>query len=341
MLGIGFTFDDTDNKGIASSLAEMQRLLDSDPRNRKAILPYIGAQEVNTSPTHAHHRYVINFGERSEEECRRRWPDLLAIVEERVKPTRMVDNRSAYRERWWQYAEKRKELYSAIDGLDRVLVTGAAAVMHHMISMVPSRLVYSHKLIVFPFDEMAPFAALQSRAHEIWSTLLGTTFGSADALTYNPTRVFHTFPFPENWETSSALTVAGQQYHDSRAALMVDTNEGITKIYNRFHDVYETDPRVIELRKLHNTMDRAVLDAYGWTDIPAECEFFLDYEIDETIWGRKKKPYRYRWPDPVRDKVLARLLSLNAERASGERQVNLRRSVNTSKSTYVKRRRNT
>ena len=57
---------------------------------------------------------------------------------------------------------KEKELYSAIEGLDRVLVTGAAAVMHHMISMIPSRLVYSHKLIVFPFDGMAPFAALQS-----------------------------------------------------------------------------------------------------------------------------------------------------------------------------------
>ena len=341
VLGIGFTFDDTDKKGIASSLAEMQCLIASDPRNRDAILPYIGGQEVNTSPTHAHHRYVINFGEWSEEECRRRWPDLLAIVEERVKPIRIIDNRPAYRDHWWQYAEKRKELYSAIEGLDRVLVTGAAAVMHHMISMIPSRLVYSHKLIVFPFDGMAPFAALQSRAHEIWSAFLGTTFGSVDALTYNPTRVLHTFPFPENWETDPSLRVAGQQYHDFRAALMVDTNKGITKIYNRFHDIYETDPRVSELRELHNAMDRAVLDAYGWTDIPTKCEFLLDYEIDEATWGRKKKPYRYRWPDPVRDEVLARLLALNVERATGERQPNQRNPVNTSKSDHVTRRRTT
>ena len=52
------------------------------------------------------------------------------------------------------------------------------------------------------------------------------------------------------------------------------------------------------LRALHAAMDRAVLDAYGWTDIPTDCEFLLDYEIDEATWGRKKKPYRYRWPDP-------------------------------------------
>ena len=61
VLGMGFTFDDTDKKGIASPLAEMHRLIEQDPRNREVIFPYIGGQEVNTSPTHAHHRYVINF----------------------------------------------------------------------------------------------------------------------------------------------------------------------------------------------------------------------------------------------------------------------------------------
>ena len=77
VLGMGFTFDDTDKKGVAAPLAEMQRLVASDPRNHEVIFPYIGGEEVNSSPTHAHHRHVINFGDRSEEECRRRWPDLL------------------------------------------------------------------------------------------------------------------------------------------------------------------------------------------------------------------------------------------------------------------------
>jgi hypothetical protein len=65
-------------------------------------------------------------------------------------------------------------------------------------------------------------------------------------------------------------------------------------------------------------MDRAVLNAYGWSDIPIDCEFLLDYEIDEEEGSNKKKPWRYRWPDEVRDEVLARLLELNAERAKEE-----------------------
>ena len=74
----------------------------------------------------------------------------------------------------------------------------------------------------------------------------------------------------------------------------------------------------MKLRELHAGMDRAVLDAYGWSDISTDCEFLLNYEIDEEEWGDKKKPYRYRWPDDVHGEVLARLLELNAQRDQEE-----------------------
>jgi hypothetical protein len=73
-------------------------------------------------------------------------------------------------------------------------------------------------------------------------------------------------------------------------------------------------------------MDRAVLDAYGWTDLQPTCEFLLDYEDDESDDGpepparTKKKPWRYRWPDPLRDELLARLLVANLATASVERK---------------------
>jgi hypothetical protein len=101
---------------------------------------------------------------------------------------------------------------------------------------------------------------------------------------------------------------------------MVRSHEGLTKFYNRFHAPDECDPDILKLRDLHAAMDRAVLGAYGWSDIPSACDFFLDYEIDEEEWGDKKKPWRYRWPDVVRDEVLARLLELNAGRAREEQR---------------------
>ena len=92
--------------------------------------------------------------------------------------------------------------------------------------------------------------------------------------------------------------------------------EGLTKTYNRFHDPHEDAPGVVTLRTLHAAMDRAVLDAWGWHDISTDCEFLLDHPIDQEEWGSRRKPWRYRWPNAVRDEVLIRLLELNAERAA-------------------------
>jgi hypothetical protein len=139
-----------------------------------------------------------------------------------------------------------------------------------------------------------------------------------DRQRYTPTDCFETFPSPENWETHPALDAAGKAYNEFRAALMVRNNEGLTKTYNRFHDPDERDLDILTLRELHDAMDRAILGAYGWNDIPTDCDFLLDYEIDEEEWGNKKRPYRYRWPEKVRDEVLARLLELNVRRAQEE-----------------------
>lgn len=318
VLGMGFTFDDTDTKGVATPVAEMQRLIAQNPRNQEVIFPYIGGEEVNTDPKHAYHRFIINFGERGKDECHRRWPEVFAIVESKVKPERICKDPVKYPRmvyEWWKYWNARQELQTAIAGLERVLVISRVA-PHSAFAFLPVPMVYSEQLVVFRSGSIAAFSALQSRIHEVWARFFSAT--ALELMRYTPSDCFETFPFPENWETDATLEAAGRVYYEFRAALMIRNNEGLTKTYNRFHDPDERDPDILKLRELHAAMDRAVLDAYGWTDIPTHCEFLLDYEIDEEEWGDKKKPYRYRWPDDVRDEVLARLLELNAERAKAE-----------------------
>ncbi len=349
VLGMGFTFDDTDKKGVATPLAEMKRLIAENPKNREAIFPYIGGAEVNASPTQEHHRYVINFQEyplRREERghrwdrasvARRRewlrssvvpldypgpvaadWPSLLAIVTERVKPERATKDATKYPRmvnEWWKYWNARPALYAAIADFDSVLAISRVG-QHAAFTFLPSSSVFADSLILFPLSTNAAFCALQSRPHELWARFFGSSM--KDDLRYTPSDCFETFPFPKNWETHPDLEAAGRTYYDYRAALMIENDEGLTKTYNRFHDRGETSPAIQRLQDLHAAMDRAVLDVYGWTDIPTDCEFLLDYEIDEETWGNKKKPYRYRWPGEVRDEVLARLLELNAQRAAEE-----------------------
>ena len=145
-----------------------------------------------------------------------------------------------------------------------------------------------------------------------------------DDLRYTPSDCFETFPFPKAWRSDANLDTIGKTYYEFRAKLMISNDEGLTKTYNRFHNPEETSSDINRLRELHQAMDRAVLDAYGWSDIQPKCEFIAEFEDEdeEDESGRhRRRKYRYRWPDDVRDEMLARLLELNRQRALEEGQV--------------------
>ena len=286
------------------------------PEIERGYSPDLGSEEVNESPTQAYRRFAIDFFDMTEAKARE-WPDLMAIVETKVKPQRMGLKRDALVQKWWQYGEKRPGLRRAVHGLPRVLVTACSGTPHLSFVFLAPNLIFANTLAVLPLESYGAFSVLQSRVHEAWARLLGSSM--KDDLRYTPSACLETFPFPESYESSPPLEESGREYYESRASVMLLNNDGLTKIYNRFHDPNETSSAIMELRKLHADMDRAVLDAYGWADIETVCEFILDYEDEEDEDSRRRRPWRYRWPDETRDKVLARLLALNAQRADQER----------------------
>ena len=335
VLGMGFTFDDeAAAKGTASSLADMERLIAKDRRNAARIFPFIGGDEVNNHPKHSHHRFAIDFFDRPlrrekrlsswasmqtdqrsdcltrgivpldyPDECAEEWPDLLAIVEQLAKPERDKQTRQALRERWWQYAEKRPGLYRALGRLPLVLVNSSKAAPQYAIAILPKGLVYSQNLNVFAYSTSAPLCGLQARAHEVWAVFFGTSL--KDDLTYTVADCFRTFPFPPGFETDATLEAVGQAYQDHRADLMVRNNEGLTKTYNRFHDPAEDQAGIVKLRELHDAMDRAVLTAYGWTDLAERIATDPDAKprhLTEEDEDDHKYQGRYFWPAPVRDR---------------------------------------
>lgn len=281
VLGMGFTFDDNTGDSAANMLHIMDEIVADHPYSKEVIQPYIGGEEVNTEPTHMFRRYVINFGERSEHVCRASWPALFKLVEERVKPHRIAKDARKYPRmvnEWWKFWNPRAELSRAIASLERVIVINCGATPHFAFTFLPSTYVYANSLAVISDQSYQTFCVLQSRVHEVWARFFGSSM--KDDLRYTPSDCFETFPFPNTWTSANALENVGRHYFQSRSTLMVGCNEGLTKTYNRFHDPNEDGPEIDRLRKLHEAMDRAVLEAYGWTDIPTDCEFLLDYEIE-------------------------------------------------------------
>ena len=96
------------------------------------------------------------------------WPDLLAIVEERVKPEREVKNDGLARVKWWQFLRPRPELQAAIMDLERVLAISRIG-NAFAFTFLPQNMVYNEKTVVFPFSTTGAFATLQSRVHEVWT----------------------------------------------------------------------------------------------------------------------------------------------------------------------------
>ena len=122
-------------------------------------------------------------------------------------------------------------------------------------------------------------------------------------LRYTASDCFETFPFPRGLDS---LEDIGERLYTTRAAYMLDTDQGLTKTYNALKDPTCDDPRILDLRALHLEMDRAVLSAYGWSDIevpPYPDATTLEEEaVDQAF----------------EDEVLDRLFTLNAERATEE-----------------------
>jgi hypothetical protein len=316
----------------------MRKILSKHPEYGARILPYLGGSELNDDPTHAPHRHAIFLSDVREEAELSQWPELIAIVREKVKPERdaLGENpvNRPLKRRWWAYQAHRPAFYAALAETQRVLAASEVS-KHWAVTFLPTGMLYSHKLVLFRFGQPGFFALLQSRIHESWARFVSSSRG--DGLDYAVSDCFATFPLPA-WESSPDLEHAGERYFKFRAALMVRNREGLTETYNRFHNPDENGVEISELRDLHAAMDRSVLDAYGWDDIKPTCEFILDYEEavdgDEDTGGarKRKKPWRFRWPDEIRDEVLARLLELNSQRVAEEKKWSDEAKLNVSMS---------
>ena len=358
ILGMGFTFDDINAaKGKATSLSEMNRLIDKDPRNSERIKPYLGGSEVNNEPEHGHHRFVIDFEdfplqrentvktwnealEHERNEMLRKgvvpldyskpvasdWPDLLQIVRTMVKPERDSNNQESRRDRWWNFAGNTPGLIAASSELNTVFGVNRCAAPFLAIAKLHANAVWADTLVIFCKEEFSFLAALQSRIHEVWVLVFSSTL--EDRLRYTPTDCFLNFPFSSSMESNKVSETTGRAYNEFRSNLMISTDMGLTACYNRFHDPLDRKPDITELRRLHAEMDDAVLRAYGWDDL---ADIALDtspdgaaprflHQTDEPEFTYQK---RYHWPAWFRDNVLDRLLELNRTRAAEESEADI------------------
>ena len=294
-------------QGFLLSLDEAETLVSRNLCNAEIIKPYIGGDDISSSPSGQSKRVVIAFGNRSLEDASA-WPDLLSIVEKKVKPERMSAKDHPLgahgKKYWWQFGSRVERMQAAIAKFDVCLVISRVS-KYVALRFSSTTNVFSEAVIVFATDSHSAFSFLESAIHEAWVLERASFLG--DTIRYTPTDCFETFPTPIDWQTLSKTDTAGRAYYALRDQICENSNLGVTKTYNSYHNPSVIDNDIAELRRLHVEMDNAVAAAYGWQDLN------LDYGFHET-----KQGIRYTISEAARREILDRLLALNHQRHAEE-----------------------
>lgn len=264
------------------------------------IKPYVNGQDLAARSRGV---MVIDLLGLTEEQVRLLYPEVYEHVLSRVKPERDHNNRDSYRKWWWLFGEARSQFRPALSGLDRYIATVESARRRYF-TFLNGDVLPDNMVIAIACDDAYVLGVLSSRPHVAWALATGGRLGVRHDPRYNKSRCFEPFPFPSPSPDQAAHIGSIAEDLDKHRKAQQSEFPGLTltKLYKALDAVRsggeldEGDRKVWEqgrghtLLKIHEDLDSAVFDAYGW-------------------------PH-----DLTDDQILERLVALNAERAEEERK---------------------
>lgn len=182
----------------------------------------------------------------------------------------------------------------ALSGKKRYIATPGVA-KHRIFVWVRPEVLCNQGTLVFARDDDYFFGVLHAKIHELWARGTGTQLREAESgFRYTPTSTFETYPFPwppgreppDDLRVAAIGTAARDLVEKRDRWLNPEGADAATLKQRTLTNLYNQRPTWLDMA--HTKLDRAVLDAYGW-------------------------PH-----DITDEEILARLLALNLERATGQ-----------------------
>ena len=289
----------------------------------KYIRPYLNGRDLLQN---SRGKMVIDLLGLNEKEVRTRFPEVYQHVHDAVYAKkwnpkidngkgawegREVNRRESYKTYWWIHGEPRKDLRPALEGLRRYIATVETS-KHRIFQFLDAAILPDNMIIVTCSDETFHLGVVSSSIHCEWSLSAGGWLGFGNDNRYNKSKVFDPFPFPDATPAQrAAIAELAEELDATRKAALAETPDlTMTEIYNWREKLraqaeggdklspHEEDraraARAGIVDRLHQQIDAAVAEAYGWPVglPPAE--------------------------------IVAHLVALNAERAAEEKAGHIR-----------------
>ena len=235
-------------------------------------------------------RYVIDLFGLTAEQSRSNFPALFDYLATHVKPARDKNRDRGFREKWWVFGRPRPDLRRALAGLDRYIATSEVA-EHRVFQFLPwpGSLIDGGMIAVASGDAFV-LGVLSCRIHVVWVLKGGGAL--EDRPRYNNEVCFDNFPFPECTEKQKdRIRALAEDLDLLRKRVLTKCGVGLTELYNVLEKAKAgmqlaskerllfDQAMVSTLRELHDRLDAAVADAYGW-QWPMEDDTILERIVD-------------------------------------------------------------
>ncbi|WP_291518690.1 DNA methyltransferase [Acidovorax sp.] len=235
---------------------------------------------------------VIDMYGLTAEEVRQCYPAAYQRLLERVKPERDVNNRESRRKKWWLFGETNPKLRRQLTGLKRYVATVETS-KHRLFLFMDQTILPDNMLVAIASADSFHLGILSSAVHVNWALAAGGRLGVGNDPRYNKSRCFETFPFPDLdpagvlAERIRSLAEQIDAHRKTQQAAHPDAT--LTAVYNvleklRTGEALTAKEKVVHehglvsvLKSLHDELDAAVLEAYGWSDVrlPADTDMLL------------------------------------------------------------------
>ena len=158
----------------------------------------------------------------------------------------------------------------ALERLCRYVATPGVS-KHRVFVWVNAKILCNQGTLVFAREDDYFFGVLHSKIHELWARHQGTQLREVESgFRYTPTTCFETFPFP--WPPGEepvhdlrvqAIAAAAKDLVEKRDRWLNPEGVDETELKKRtLTNLYNQRPTWLDLA--HQTLDKAVLDAYSW-----------------------------------------------------------------------------
>jgi hypothetical protein len=287
--------------GFLVTIEERRRLITVHSQAHRFLPRYVAGRDLTQTEGS---RYVVDFYGLSEAQARDGFPAGYQRLIDLVKPERDQNKRETRRRNWWLFGENAPKLRRALKGLSRFIATSEVAKHRTFVFLPLPETLADGSLAAIATDDGWHLGILSSRVHVTWALRKGGRMGVGNDPRYQNGPCFLPFPFPAPMAAQSARIRSLGESLDAHRKRQQALHPGltITGMYNvleklRSGEALTANEKVIHeealvsvLKQIHDDLDAAVFEAYGWPSTLTDEE------------------------------ILERLVALNAERADEEKR---------------------